>query len=87
MKKIKKMEKNKMKLKTNVNILNRIKEIKDDFLEKYVLGEVSNLVVVNGPAGDFNFEPLSGDNNYLGTELVLHFTLSGVEVGLTSQWI
>jgi hypothetical protein len=87
MKKIKKMEKNKMKLKTNVNILNRIKEIKDDFLEKYDLGEVSNLVVVNDPAGDFNFEPLSGDNNYLGTELVLHSTLGGVEVGLTSQWI
>ena len=87
MKKIKKMEKNKMKLKTNVNILNRIKEIKDDFLEKYDLGEVSNLVVVNDPAGDFNFEPLSEDNNYLGTELALHSTLSGVEVGLTSQWI
>ena len=87
MKKIKKMEKNKMKLKTNVNILNRIKEIKDDFLEKYDLGEISNLVVVNDPAGDFNFEPLSGDNNYLGTELVLHSTLGGVEVGLTSQWI
>ena len=87
MKKIKKMEKNKMKLKTNVNILNRIKEIKDDFLEKFDLGEVSNLVVVNDPAGDFNFEPLSGDNNYLGTELVLHSTLGGVEVGLTSQWI
>jgi hypothetical protein len=87
MKKIKKMEKNKMKLKTNVNILNRIKEIKDDFLEKYDLGEVSNLVIVNDPAGNFNFEPLSGDNNYLGTELVLHSTLSGVEVGLTSQWI
>lgn len=81
------MEKNKMKLKTNVNILNRIKEIKDDFLEKYDLGEVSNLVVVNDPAGDFNFEPLYGDNNYLGTELVLHSTLGGVEVGLTSQWI
>lgn len=76
-----------MKLKTNVNILNRIKEIKDDFLEKYDLGEVSNLVTVNDPAGNFNFEPLSGDNNYLGTELVLHSTLSGVEVGLTSQWI
>lgn len=76
-----------MKLKTNVNILNRIKEIKDDFLEKYDLGEVSNLVVVNDPAGDFNFEPLSGDNNYLGTELGLHSTLGGVEVGLTSQWI
>ena len=76
-----------MKLKTNVNILNRIKEIKDDFLEKYDLGEVSNLVVVNDPAGDFSFEPLSGDNNYLGTELVLHSTLGGVEVGLTSQWI
>ena len=76
-----------MKLKTNVNILNRIKEIKNDFLEKYDLGEVSDLVVVNGPAGDFNFEPLSGDNNYLGTELVLHSTLSGVEVGLISQWI
>lgn len=76
-----------MKLKTNVNILNRIKEIKDEFLEKYDLGEVSNLVVVNDPAGDFNFEPLSGDNNYLGTELVLHSTLGGVEVGLTSQWI
>jgi len=87
MKKIKKMEKNKMKLKTNGNILNRIKEIKDDFLEKYDLGKVSNLVVVNDPAGDFNFEPLSGDNNYLGTELVLHSTLGGVEVGLTSQWI
>ena len=87
MKKIKKMEKNKMKLKTNGNILNRIKEIKDDFLEKYDLGEVSNLVIVNDPAGNFNFEPLSGDNNYLGTELVLHSTLSGVEVGLTSQWI
>ena len=81
------MEKNKMKLKTNGNILNRIKEIKDDFLEKYDLGEVSNLVVVNDPAGDFNFEPLYGDNNYLGTELVLHSTLGGVEVGLTSQWI
>lgn len=76
-----------MKLKTNVNILNRIKEIKDDFLEKYDLGEVSNLVIVNDPAGNFNFEPLSGDNNYLGTELVLRSTLSGVEVGLTSQWI
>lgn len=76
-----------MKLKTNGNILNRIKKIKDDFLEKYDLGEVSNLVVVNDPAGDFNFEPLSGDNNYLGTELVLHSTLSRVEVGLTSQWI
>ena len=76
-----------MKLKTNVNILNRIKEIKDDFLEKYDLGEVSNLVIVNDPAGDFNFEPLSVDNNYLGTELVLHSTLSGVEVSLTSQWI
>ena len=76
-----------MKLKTNVNILNRIKEIKDDFLEQYDLGEVSNLVIVNDPAGDFNFEPLSGDNNYLGTELVLHSTLSGVEVSLTSQWI
>ena len=74
-----------MKLKTS--ILNRIKEIKDDFLEKYDLGEVNNLVVVNDPAGDFNFEPLSGDNNYLGTELVLHSTLSGVEVGLTSRWI
>ena len=56
-------------------------------LNSYDLGEVSNLVVVNGPAGDFNFEPLSGDNNYLGTELVLHSTLSGVEVGLISQWI
>lgn len=76
-----------MKLKTNVNILNRIKEIKDDFLEKYDLGEVSNLVIVNDPAGNFNFEPLSRDNNYLGTELVLYSTLSGVEVGLTSQWI
>ena len=85
MKKIKKMEKNKMKLKAKC--LNKIKEIKDDFLEKYDLGEVSNLVIVNDPAGNFNFEPLSGDNNYLGTELVLHSTLSGVEVGLTSQWI
>ena len=79
------MEKNKMKLKKS--ILNRIKEIKDDFLEKYDLGEISNLVVVNDPAGDFKFTPLSRDDNYLGTELVLHSTLSGVEVGLTSQWI
>ena len=79
------MEKNKMKL--NANILNKIKEIKNDFLEKYNLGEVSNLVVVNNPTGDFNFEPLSSDGNYLGSELVLHSTLDGVEVGLTSQWI
>ena len=74
-------------MKLKAKCLNKIKEIKDDFLEKYDLGEVSNLVIVNDPAGNFNFEPLSGDNNYLGTELVLHSTLSGVEVGLTSQWI
>lgn len=74
-------------MKLNANILNRIKEIKSDFLEKYDLGEISNLVVVNDPAGDFKFTPLSRDDNYLGTELALHSTLSGVEVGLTSQWI
>jgi hypothetical protein len=85
MKKIKKMEKNKMKLKAKC--LNKIKEIKDDFLEKYDLGEVNNLVVVNDPAGDLKFTPLSRDDNYLGTELVLHSTLSGVEVGLVSQWV
>ena len=74
-----------MKLKKS--ILNRIKEIKDDFLEKYGLGEISNLVVVNDPAGDFKFTHLSRDDNYLGAELVLHSTLSGVEVGLVSQWV
>lgn len=74
-------------MKLKAKCLNKIKEIKDDFLEKYDLGEVNNLVVVNDPAGDFKFAPLSRDNSYLGSELVLHSTLSGVEVGLTSQWI
>lgn len=74
-------------MKLKAKCLNKIKEIKDDFLEKYDLGEVNNLVVVNDPAGDLKFTPLSRDDNYLGTELVLHSTLSGVEVGLVSQWV
>ena len=74
-----------MKLKTE--ILKRIKEIKNDFLEKYNIGEISNLVVVNNPTGDFDFESLSDSHKHSGNKLVLHSTVSGVKAGLTSQWV
>lgn len=74
-----------MKLKTKV--LQRIKEIKNDFLEKYNIGEIDNLVVVINPTGDFNFESLSDNHKHLGNKPVLHSTASGVKVGLVSQWI
>lgn len=74
-----------MKLKTKV--LQRIKEIKNDFLEKYNIGEIDNLVVVINPTGDFNFESLSDNHKHLDNKPVLHSTASGVKVGLVSQWI
>lgn len=74
-----------MKLKTK--ILQRIKEIKNDFLEKYNIGEIDNLVVVINPTGDFNFESLSDNHKHLDNKPVLHSTASGVKVGLVSQWI
>lgn len=74
-----------MKLKTKV--LQRIKEIKNDFLEKYNIGEIDNLVVVINPTGDFNFESLSDNHKHLDNKPVLHSTVSGVKVGLVSQWI
>lgn len=74
-----------MKLKTKV--LQRIKEIKNDFLEKYSIGEIDNLVVVINPTGDFNFESLSDNHKHLDNKPVLHSTASGVKVGLVSQWI
>lgn len=74
-----------MKLKTKV--LQRIKEIKNDFLEKYNIGEIDNLVVVINPTGDFDFESLSDNHKHLDNKPVLHSTASGVKVGLVSQWI
>ena len=74
-----------MKLKTKV--LQRIKEIKNDFLEKYNIGEIDNLVVVINPTGDFNFESLSDNHKHLDNKPVVHSTASGVKVGLVSQWI
>lgn len=74
-----------MKLKTKV--LQQIKEIKNDFLEKYNIGEISNLVVVINPTGDFNFESLSDNHKHLDNKPVLHSTASGVKAGLVSQWI
>ncbi len=74
-----------MKLKSKA--LQQIKEIKSDFLEKYNIGEIDNLVVVINPTGDFNFESLSDNHKHLDNTPVLHSTVSGVKVGLVSQWI
>jgi hypothetical protein len=76
-----------MKLKTKVNALQQIQKIKNDFLEKYNIGEIDNLVVVINPTGDFNFESLSDNHKHLDNKPVLHSTASGVKVGLVSQWI
>ena len=74
-----------MKLKSKA--LQQIKKIKNDFLEKYNIGEIDNLVVVNNPTGDFKFESLSDNHKHLDDKPVLHSTVSGVKVGLVSQWI
>ena len=76
-------------MKIKKNLIEKIKEAQETFVEKYNLGELSGLMVFSFYGGRYVFTKFDSCwKLYEGNELVFHITPDhGVVTGFVSQWV
>lgn len=76
-------------MKIKKTLVEKMKEAQESFVERYSLGEISNLMVANFSGDYCFFNKIDFCRTiYSGKELVFHLTSDrGVLVSLISEWI